>query len=72
MFRKRKKQRNIPFKILLLIDNVLYFPRNLTKIYNEICVLVMTVNTTSILQPILVQGLIMTFDSHISGGFFTS
>ena len=72
MFRKRKKERNIPFKILLLIDNVLYFPRNLTKIYNEISVLVMTVNTTSILQPILVQGLIMTFDSHISGGLFTS
>ena len=62
----------IPFKILLLIDNVLYFPRNLIKIYNEISVLFMTVNTTSILQPILVQRLIMTFESHISGGFFIS
>ena len=52
LLRPTAQKKKIPFKILLLIDNVLLNPRALMEMYNKISVVFMSTITTSILQPI--------------------
>ncbi|XP_068210912.1 tigger transposable element-derived protein 1-like [Palaemon carinicauda] len=56
-------EKNIPFKILLLLDNAPGHPQHIGDLYPDVKVVYLPQNTTSILQP-MVQGAISAFKAY--------
>lgn len=57
------KQEGIPFKILLVVDNTPSHPPHLADLTNNIKIVFLPPNTTSLIQP-CDQGIIQTFKAH--------
>ena len=55
--------KNIPFKILLLIDNVTGHAKNLDVLHPDVRVMFMPPNTTALIQP-MDQGIIASFKAY--------